>query len=308
MKPVDNIDRAPTSGHLVSIVLPTYNGARYLRRSIESCLRQTHEDLEVIVVDDASTDETPRILDELRAHDSRVRSVRHEKNARLPGALNTGHRLARGDYLTWTSDDNWYEPEAISLMVKYLQEHQEVGLTYCGYRQVSPDGTLVTVRDFPNVDNLCNECVVGACFLYRREVYEAVGEYDTTAFLAEDWDYWFRISKKFRFGHIPNVTPYTYVLHPGSLTSTRAADVAIQGARVAAKYSDSRIHACRTLSNGYFDAYWTCRLNGDTKRALKYLMRAIVNWPLSPKLYRSLVATGVRSLGFAKPASNGAAE
>jgi glycosyltransferase involved in cell wall biosynthesis len=292
---------------LVSIVLPTYNGSRYLRRALDACLNQTYQNVEVIVVDDASTDETPSIIEDYCARDQRVRSVRHATNAKLPAALNTGHRLARGSFLTWTSDDNWYEPDAIAVMVEYLREHHEVGLAYCGYRIVTPDGGLIAVRDFPDAGNLWNECVVGACFLYRREVYEAVGEYDASAFLAEDLDYWFRINKRFRFGHVPNAIPYSYMHHPSSLTTTRAADVAIQAARVAAKHADSRVRARRKLCEGYFNAHWTCRVNGESKRALKHLMQAIVSWPLSPKLYRSLVTTGVKSLRSAESASKQAA-
>lgn len=95
----------------VSIVLPTYNGARYLRQSIDSCLGQTYRNLELIVVDDASTDTTPEIIRSYQ--DPRIRVIRHEKSKMLPESLNTGFRAVSGDYLTWTSDDNYYVPEAI---------------------------------------------------------------------------------------------------------------------------------------------------------------------------------------------------
>src|SRR5262245_61923913 len=92
----------------VSIVLPTYNGSRFLAESIQSCLDQTYPDFELIIVDDCSTDVTPAIIAEFSARDSRVHTVRHEKNKKLPGALNTGMALSRGRFLTWTSDDNLY--------------------------------------------------------------------------------------------------------------------------------------------------------------------------------------------------------
>ena len=87
---------------LVSIVLPTHNGARYLEQAVQSCLDQTYRNWELIIVDDASTDETPALIARLVAADSRIRSIRNEVNQKLPGALNTGFAQARGEYLTWT--------------------------------------------------------------------------------------------------------------------------------------------------------------------------------------------------------------
>src|SRR3990170_3452478 len=103
----------------VSIVLPTYNGEKYIRQSIDSCLNQTHENIELIIVDDCSIDNTPEIIKSYK--DSRVKSLRHDQNKFLPHALNTGFSNATGEYLTWTSDDNYYAKEAIEKMVSFLK-------------------------------------------------------------------------------------------------------------------------------------------------------------------------------------------
>ena len=116
-----------------------------------SCLEQTYRNIEVLVVDDGSTDAGarsagpvpgPTILRQAAAQDRRLRSpaarVPGQEAAQLPAALNTGspargYPAARGEFLTWTSDDNAYEPNAIERMVTYLREHPEVGLVYCDY-------------------------------------------------------------------------------------------------------------------------------------------------------------------------------
>src|SRR5438034_11794938 len=102
---------------LITIVLPTHNGAKYLRESIESCLGQTYHNLELVVVDDASSDATPDVIAEYS--DPRLISVRHGQNRGLPEALNTGFAHSRGHYLTWTSDDNRYAPEARAEMAAF---------------------------------------------------------------------------------------------------------------------------------------------------------------------------------------------
>ena len=99
----------------MTIVLPTYNGDRYLGESIASCLGQTYSSLELLVVDDGSTSDIRGIVE--AAKDDRIRYIRHPENRGLSMALNTGFAASRGEYLTWTSDDNRYHPEAIARMV-----------------------------------------------------------------------------------------------------------------------------------------------------------------------------------------------
>ena len=98
---------------LISIVLPVYNGERFLRESIDSVLAQTYTNWELLIVDDCSTDNTAAIVHEYVQKDSRVQYYKNEKNLRLPRNLNRGFSLARGDYLTWTSDDNVFWPTAL---------------------------------------------------------------------------------------------------------------------------------------------------------------------------------------------------
>ena len=106
--------------HLVSVVLPTYNGSKWLSQSIDSILKQTYRNLELIIVDDASTDSTPELIMSFASRDPRIRIISHKSNKKLPQSLNDGFAIANGDYFTWTSDDNWYEPTAIEEMVTAL--------------------------------------------------------------------------------------------------------------------------------------------------------------------------------------------
>jgi len=202
---------------LVSIVLPTHNGSRYLKQSIVSCLEQTYPTLEVIVVDDGSREDIRAIVDS--CGDSRVRYIRHERNRGLPAALNTGFLHATGRYLTWTSDDNYYVPSAIERLTRALQRNPQLGFVYASMFIVDEigDARSQMQRALPPSE-LMRQNVVGGCFMYTRQVYESIGEYDSGATLVEDYDYWVRISKRFPMQRILDPL-YYYRYHQQSLTS-----------------------------------------------------------------------------------------
>jgi glycosyltransferase involved in cell wall biosynthesis len=209
---------------LVSIVLPTYNGSEYIRQSIDSCLNQTYRNIELIIVDDCSTDETPDIIKSYK--DERIKYIRHERNKRLPTALNTGFANSKGEFLTWTSDDNYYAPEAIEKMKKVLMNNK-CDFVYCDfYRFENENLQNRRIKKLPDILSLDKNNDVGACFLYSKKVRDAVGNYDPTTELAEDYDYWIRVSKNFHMYHLNEIL-YGYREHHTSLSLSRTVEVQI---------------------------------------------------------------------------------
>lgn len=206
---------------LVSIVLPVYNGERFLRASIDSVIAQTFPNWELLILDDCSTDSSPEIAKEYEQRDSRIIYYRNEKNLRLPGNLNKGFSLAKGDYLTWTSDDNMYRPTAIEKMVDALQENPDAHLAFASCRIIDENGNPI---EYIAVNERSKKRIVGidsvgACFLYTRKAYEVVGDYDAEYILVEDFDYWQRIFHHFDTVAIEEIL-YDYRYHSGALTST----------------------------------------------------------------------------------------
>lgn len=203
---------------LVSIVLPTYNGTRFLGESIASCLAQSHRQLELIVVDDGSSEE---VADLVRSFgDCRIVYLRHDRNQGLPASLNTGFRHARGEFCTWTSDDNRYLPDALAEMVRFLQTYRAVDFVYAESYGIDESGVIDpgrVLRTRPP-ESLAEDNYIGACFLYRREVYETIGAFSVEAALAEDYDYWVRVSRRFTMQRLFRRL-YCYRFHEASLTS-----------------------------------------------------------------------------------------
>lgn len=220
---------------LVSVVLPTHNGAQWLRQAVDSVLNQTYTDIELICVNDASTDETGRIIEECAQEDSRVKIITNEVNQKLPKSLNIGFKQAEGEYFTWTSDDNWYEPTAIEKMVDHLENHSKDGMVVCAYEQVNVlhDQRRVMYCD-TSPEKILADNTIGSCFMYRRSIAHTVGAYDQELFLVEDWDYWLRLLLIAPLGKIDECL-YHYRTHDKSLTYTRKKQIAIRTANLRKK-------------------------------------------------------------------------
>lgn len=208
---------------MISVVMPVYNGEKYLKQSIESVIRQSYKDWELIIVNDCSTDNSRDVMQSYADIDSRIRIVDNSSNLKLPMSLNTGFREARGKYLTWTSDDNLYKVNALKELAGYLENNPEIGLVYSDMDFVDASLNFIREQCLEPEMLLCADCV-GASFMYRREVLDKVGEYDPDMFLVEDYEYWIRISEQFKIGHL-NKNLYTYRMHGGSLTGTRKNDI-----------------------------------------------------------------------------------
>jgi glycosyltransferase involved in cell wall biosynthesis len=264
---------------LVSIVLPTYNGSRYLAQAVQSCLEQTYPNWELIIVDDGSTDNTPALIAQFTAIDSRIRSICHEMNRGLPGALNTGFSLAKGDYLTWTSDDNCYRPQALSKMVEFLESNPEVDIVYTNFTIIDEAGNPVRLVIVPGIETLIFKNCVGPSFLYRRRVQETLKGYAEDLFLAEDYDFWLRASVLFRFQPL-HEDLYLYRRHSGSLSMVHARN-AYRVAYEALKRNLPQLNWIdnKTRAESYLRIAAAEQNFGHPKEAYRCLFRAVTYSP-----------------------------
>ena len=221
---------------VVSIVLPTYNGAKYIRESLDSILAQTFQDWELIIVNDCSADETPQIAAEYAKKDERVRIIHNGVNQRLPESLNIGFRTALGKYLTWTSDDNRYLPTALARMVEELDNNNDCPMVCADMYYIDAKGNITGKAPGYDEYYMLSKDLIGACFLYRRKVLDIVGEYDSSRVYVEDYDYWLRIYKHVgKIIRIPHIL-YEYRAHNGSLTATKMSEIRKQAVLLWSEY------------------------------------------------------------------------
>jgi polysaccharide pyruvyl transferase CsaB len=229
--------RTPGQPGLVSVILPAYNGADLIREAIDSVLAQSYPTLELIIVNDGSTDETPRIADAYAARDARVRVV-HQANQKLPRALSAGVKRARGEYVTWTSCDNRLKPDCLARLVADLAARPACDMIYANLDIIDGQGRFM--RGAPQYDgyqrppgsehvhlppvtaelNIWPNNYVGAAFLYRRRAAWLLGDYSPFRFVAEDYDYWMRVNALLTLRHAGFDAPvYDYRFHNESLTA-----------------------------------------------------------------------------------------
>lgn len=128
---------------LISVVLPTFNGEKYLRESLDSILAQSYANWELIIVNDASTDSTLNIANEYAKKDKRICIINNESNQKLPKSLNIGFANAKGGYLTWSSDDNRYKPQAFEKMLNVLKTNPNFDMVHCDFDYINENGEKI---------------------------------------------------------------------------------------------------------------------------------------------------------------------
>lgn len=229
--------RVAAEPDMVSVVLPCFNGDDMVAESIDSVLSQSYRNFELILLNDGSTDGTAEIFDHYAKIDSRIRVV-HQQNMRLPRTLSRGFRMARGEFLTWTSADNRMKPDCLERLVESLRRDDDVDMVYGNMDIIGPDGSALKgsgwyasyqspagsehihlPRDTAELNTWANN-YIGACFMYRARVAHLIRDYSAERFCTEDYDYWMRINAMFRLRHVGIDQPlYEYRFHPNSLTS-----------------------------------------------------------------------------------------
>lgn len=155
----------------VSLIIPVYNTVKYLRRCLESAVSQTYENMEIICVDDGSTDGSEKIVDEFAARDGRVIAV-HQENRGESNARNTGLRIASGDYIGFMDCDDWIEPDMYECLVRELEE-AGADMAIAGfYREFEETGkTRIQVRNEKTVEPKAFDGEMLLRYLYERDSY-----------------------------------------------------------------------------------------------------------------------------------------
>jgi len=240
----------------VSVIIPTYNYGRFIGEAVDSALAQTRAPLEVLVVDDGSTDGTAEVL---AAYGDRIRVLR-QKNSGVAMARNAGIAAARGEYLAFLdSDDAWY-PRKLERQMPRFDAEPSLGLVHCGAETIDSGGrTLKTSVDglegrvAEAMLRLDREVIMpqGSSIVVPKRVAEEVGGFDARLPPSEDWDFCYRVAARYAVGYVPEVL-VRYRLHGSGIHMNiarmeRAMLIALEKA-----FADPRVQPLRNYSYGRF--------------------------------------------------------
>ena len=202
---------------LVSIAIPAYNHARYLDESIRSVLGQDYPRIELIVLDDGSTDNTRHVL---AGYGGRLFWETHQ-NMGQAATLNKGWKMAKGEILGYLGADDALRPECVRTAVETMAAHPAIVLTYCDFELIDPSSRLVRTvraRDFDYREMVVDlVCTPGPGVFIRRAAFERAGGWDASLRQMPDYEYWLRLGLLGEFKRIPR-TLAAFRVHEGSLT------------------------------------------------------------------------------------------
>lgn len=181
---------------LVSVIIPTHSRRNLLERALDSVFSQTWSVLEVVVVDDASTDETPGYLETLQAEKENLTVVRNETSQGAAKSRNIAIRHSTGEFITGLDDDDYWLPERVEELVRAFDEEYSA---VCSYdRMVTNNEERVWKKPAViSLDDLLYYNRVGNQVLTKKEYLDSVGGYDESLPSAQDYDLWIRLTKKF---------------------------------------------------------------------------------------------------------------
>lgn len=216
----------------VSIILPSYNGSKYIKRAIESVLAQSFRDFELIIIDDGSADSTPEIAADFCRRDSRIVCLRNEKNLGIQKSLNRGLREAVGEYVARIDDDDfWSDPDKLAKQVAFLDSHPDHILVGTGTIVVDEKGTELMRYLLLDTDNKIRESILGKNYfthssvMFRRNPVLLLGGYSEREEVrhVEDYDLWLRLG---RVGKLANMPFYgiKFTMRKDNLSSVNKTD------------------------------------------------------------------------------------
>ena len=195
---------------LVSIIIPAYNRQHSLERAIESIRGQTLSDLEIIVVDDCSTDNTAAVAEQFVLRDSRVRLIRHEKNQGAQAARNTGARAAKGDWLNFFDSDDWMLSTGIEARLT-VARNQSVKIVHSDAFVLRPSQNYAPLGVTPLSGSIYEALLRAPGPMFQSmivavDAFREMGKLDDGVIAYQEWDTAIRLGRRHAFGFVPAPT------------------------------------------------------------------------------------------------------
>ncbi|VAX11790.1 hypothetical protein MNBD_GAMMA26-1258 [hydrothermal vent metagenome] len=295
-----------SANSLISVVVPTYNRAHLIVNALDSIAAQDYRPIEIIVVDDGSTDDTPEIVKAWcecygQGNDFGFHYIQQE-NQGGNVARNSGIAVAKGVYIAFLDSDDLWHSQKLSKQLERFRADPQVGGVYCGVRhiRIGDDRTLEpTSRHYPQ-GQLLEQMLIHdvtaptSTYVVHKEVFEKVGCFDIELQARQDWDMWIRLATEYKIAAVPEPL-VDFREHVGPRTDSNPQKEITAYARIMEKYAYLRKH-CSFSSRQEATAAFYRRMGRvhfhhkqlSSIKALVFYLRAIIAWPFIFDNYAAL--------------------
>ncbi len=260
---------------LISILCPTYNGAKWIGRAIESVLKQSFKDFELLIIDDGSTDQTAQIVHQYMHRDERIKYFKSNKNLGVQKSSNLGLKEAQGEFIARIDDDDeWIDKNKLKKQFEFLRSFGDYGLVGTGvavadnhrevFRYLGPQTDKEIRRQI-----LYRNCFTNSTVLFRRRLALELGGYNESREILhlEDYDLWLRIGTRAKFANLP-IYAVKYSLRGASLSSKNKLEQLKKQRRVMNQYKNNYPNYASSL----------------IKSELRFILYALFGWAIQGQL------------------------
>lgn len=270
--------------NLISVILPTYNRASLLPRAIKSVLNQTYKNLELIIIDDHSTDNTKKIVGDFK--DKRIRYVRHKKNRGAAASRNTGIKLAKGEYIAFQDSDDEWLPKKLGKHIEIFKGlSKRYGVVYADCWIIEGSKKYLISSKFDQKSGSIKKDILKGNFItiqavVRKSCFSNIGLFDEKLPRFQDWELWIRISKKYLFKYINEPLAVVYHQSKGSISNDM--DALIKSAEMILEKHKEEIKKEKGLLSEYY--FTICNMffaKKDFENGKRYFRKAKTLNPLT---------------------------
>lgn len=277
---------------LVSVVVPIFNGERFLEKAVRSCVEQTYPRIEVILVDDGSSDGSRALADRLAAEHPAVRCQHHEKNQGVSVGWNTGFAAAKGTLLLRLAQDDYFEPKALEKLVALARKTPEAGAFYADCWVVRTDGER-EIEFTPSPQDLFRSSNrIGLCVMLTAEAWSRGVRYDPEFRAAEDLDFFTRLRESgVQFAKYEGEPLLNILLHADSGTIRMSVRQELETAKIILRSSLMDGAAKRRfVAQNYANAVYILRKQNKPDEARAVCREGMRRVPFSSKLWLALLS------------------
>ena len=301
----------------VSIIIPVFNGERFLAQALESALNQTYRDFEIIVVDDGSTDNSKIIVQEfIQKYGDKIRYC-YQENQGHAISRNKGIKNARGSYIAFLDADDIWQHDKLKKQISFLESHKDFGLIHCA--RVRIDANDCELPTFPINPKILSGCIFYPLLLRRAQIctstvvcrkscLEHVGTFDENfpdRIGGEDRELWLRIAKNYKVAYIEEPL-VKYRCLEQSLSHSRKKELLIKGRyHVIDKSLKDEKNIIKKMflkrkaySSVHRELIYSADANNDVAEAQRECLKAIMRFPFTVRLYFKLVALTFKKMGL----------